>query len=150
MAANLLRSVCDTCLHHLDGFTADVRLLSGFAVVCYAVNGETLQLQETNLCHVVRNNLRNKRIPAVVDSSGCRQLKSEIVCMQTTPLVAGLAIGAAAYAGRALIQVGSKWQAAGSAVGRSFYKVRFFLFCCRPGSPGSPHYICRTVSSCAD
>ena len=44
--------------------------------------------------------------------------------MQTTPLVAGLAIGAAAYAGRALIQVGSTWQAAGTAVGRSFYKVR--------------------------
>lgn len=43
----------------------------------------------------------------------------------TTPLVAGLAIGAAAYAGRALIQVGSKWQAAGSAVGRSFYKGGF-------------------------
>ncbi len=53
-----------------------------------------------------------------------------LLCTQTTPLVAGLAIGAAAYAGRALIQVGSKWQAAGSAVGRSFYKVRSLYLLC--------------------
>lgn len=43
--------------------------------------------------------------------------------VQTTPLVAGLAIGAAAYAGRALLQVGSKWSTAGSAVARNYYKV---------------------------
>lgn len=41
LAANLLRTVCDTCLHYLDGFTADVWLLLDFAVVCNAVNGET-------------------------------------------------------------------------------------------------------------
>ena len=61
-------------------------------------------------------------------------LKQCVLRLQTTPLVAGLAIGAAAYAGRALIQVGSKWQAAGSAVGRSFYKVRP-LYC--SGSPAT-------------
>lgn len=43
----------------------------------------------------------------------------------TTPLVAGLAIGAAAYAGRALLQVGSKWSTAGSAVARNYYKGGF-------------------------
>ena len=52
---------------------------------------------------------------------------AEHVILQTTPLVAGLAIGAAAYAGRALLQVGSKWSTAGSAVGRSFYKVSLLL-----------------------
>ena len=62
--------------------------------------------------------------------ASCRGVKQYVLCMQTTPLVAGLAIGAAAYAGRALIQVGSKWQAAGSAVGRSFYKVRPQYFMC--------------------
>ena len=60
-----------------------------------------------------------------------------VVILQTTPLIAGLAIGAAAYAGRALLQVGSKWSTAGSAVGRSFYKVSLPLLSQTGGNHGS-------------
>lgn len=41
--------------------------------------------------------------------------------LQTTPLVAGLAVGAAAYGARAALQAFSAWKAAGPRM-RAFYK----------------------------
>jgi len=44
--------------------------------------------------------------------------------MQTTPLIAGLAVGAAAYAARAAVQAFHGWKTAGPRM-RQFYKGGF-------------------------
>ena len=56
--------------------------------------------------------------PPILDSS---QLA---FALQTTPLLAGLAVGAAAYAGRAALQAAQAWKAAGPRM-RQFYKGGF-------------------------
>ena len=48
---------------------------------------------------------------------------------QTTPLVAGLAVGAAAYGARAALQAFNAWKTAAPRM-RAFYKVRLTLRCC--------------------
>lgn len=44
-----------------------------------------------------------------------------LAALQTTPLVAGLAVGAAAYGARAALQAFTAWRAAGPRM-RAFYK----------------------------